>query len=162
MSQTELSLETRVAKLEAEREINRLKMVYARTCDEQYNPDKLAPLFTEDAVWDGGHTFGTHQGRQAIYDYFAGISGTIGWAMHYIVGGDIHVADDLATATGDWQLWCPVSMVIDGEPQAAVLAATYADRYRNAPDGWKFERMEVNFTLQATMAEGWGTRQFQL
>jgi hypothetical protein len=160
--QTELSLEKRVAKIEAERDINRLKMQYARACDEQYDPEQLAPMFAEDAVWDGGPTFGAHVGRAAISDYFAGISGTISWAMHYIVGGDITVNDDLETATANWQLWCPVSMKVDGEWTAVVLASTYADQYVREADGWKFARMDVHFTLQAAMAEGWGERQFHL
>ena len=46
------ALEERVQVLEEIEAIRRLKLRYARHCDDNYNADKLAPLFTEDAVWD--------------------------------------------------------------------------------------------------------------
>ena len=32
----------------------RLKHQYCAYCDDNYNPDRIADLFVEDAVWDGG------------------------------------------------------------------------------------------------------------
>ena len=34
--------------------IKRLKHQYCAYCDDNYNPDGIADLFVEDAVWDGG------------------------------------------------------------------------------------------------------------
>ena len=32
--------------------IRNLKALYAASCDDNYNPDGIAALFTEDAVWE--------------------------------------------------------------------------------------------------------------
>ncbi len=157
-----LDLETRIAKLEAVNDIKSLKIRYAMACDQNYSPDLLAPMFTADAVWDGGEKFGRHESREAIYDYFKGISGTINWAMHYIVGGDVTVDDDLTSASATWQLWCPVAMLVDGKSESVVLAAEYADKYEKQDGEWLFKEMVVNFTLQAKTDVGWGDTQFHL
>ena len=34
--------------------IRNLKARYAAYCDDNYNPDKIAELFVEDAVWESG------------------------------------------------------------------------------------------------------------
>lgn len=159
---TTSDLETRITKLEAVHEIKSLKIRYAMACDQDYDPELLAPMFTEDAVWDGGATFGRYDDRAQIAAYFGGISDTIKWAMHYIVGGDITVHDDLVSAHGTWQLWCPVSMLVDGRPEAVVLASIYEDEYALQDGRWLFKKMKVNFTLEAKMSDGWGENQFHL
>jgi hypothetical protein len=159
---TSVDIETRLAKLEAVNAIKSLKIHYAMACDKDYDPILLAPMFAEDAVWDGGETFGRYDSRDKIATYFGGISDSIKWAMHYIVGGDITVHDDLVTAHGTWQLWCPVSILVDGKPEAAVLAAIYEDEYVQQDGEWLFKVTKVNFTLEAKMSEGWGENQFQL
>lgn len=159
---TQIDLETRIAKLEAVNAIKSLKIRYAMACDQDYDPELLAPMFAADAVWDGGDTFGSYHGSEKIAAYFGGISDSIKWAMHYIVGGDITVNDDLRTAQATWQLWCPVSMLVDGKPEAAVLAAIYEDEYVLESGEWLFKRMKVNFTLEAKMSEGWGETRFHL
>jgi transposase len=58
-----------------------------------YSPDAVAPLFTEDAIFEGGR-FGNHLGRPAICDYFAGVSKQIIWAMHYMINPIVEIDDD--------------------------------------------------------------------
>ncbi len=40
--------------LEDIEEIKRLKAGYCSSCDDNYDADSIASLFTEDAIWDGG------------------------------------------------------------------------------------------------------------
>ena len=58
-------LEQRVQALEDVNAIRHLKARYAAYCDDQYNPDGLAALFTEDAVWES-QGLGRFEGREAI------------------------------------------------------------------------------------------------
>lgn len=72
-------LEKRVHKLEDRAAIEELVYRYRQLCDENYDPDGLADLFTEDALWkvasaDGGRDFGEHRGRDAIRKFFAEVS----------------------------------------------------------------------------------------
>ena len=58
-------IEQRVQVLEDVNAIRHLKARYAASCDDQYNPDGLAALFTEDAVWES-QGLGRFEGREAI------------------------------------------------------------------------------------------------
>ena len=58
-------LQNRVRILEDAEAIRNLKARYAAYCDDNYNPDKIAELFVEDAVWESG-SLGRFEGREAI------------------------------------------------------------------------------------------------
>jgi hypothetical protein len=153
-------LERRLAKLEAAEEIRDLKARYAAVCDTGYDPERMVPLFTRDAVWDGGERFGRHEGMDAIYAFFAGVSSQIVWALHYMIGPAIEVSDDLETATGTWYLLEPCTIVTDEGPRAMLITGTYADRYRREPDGWKFSEVKLDCQTVSPLDEGWVTRPF--
>lgn len=151
-------LSTRIAKLEAAEAIRSLKARYAKACDIGYSPEAMRPLFTEDAVWsDVNERFtGTHEGRDAICDFFAGASERISWAGHYMIGPDINVADDLENATGTWYLWQPCT--VDGE--AAWIVGTYADQYRLEDGDWKIARLELTVETVTSFEQGWVKQPF--
>ena len=69
MSQIELA--ARVRRLDDLEALKQLKHRYAAFCDDDYDADGLAPLFTEDAVWDGS-ILGRYEGREAIRKFFSG------------------------------------------------------------------------------------------
>ena len=58
-------LDTLVKAVEDTNAIRDLKAQYAELCDDNYNPDGIAALFVEDAVWERG-PLGTFEGREAI------------------------------------------------------------------------------------------------
>jgi len=149
-----------VAKLLAAEEIKKLKSLYADVCDTGYDPDRMAPLFTRDAVWDGGERFGRYEGIDAIREFFANVSSQIVWALHYMVAPLIEVADDLQTATGSWYLWQPCTVVGESGPQAVWLTGRYADRYRREADGWKFAEVRLDCQTISPFEEGWVRRPF--
>jgi len=62
--------------------IRNLKARYAAYCDDNYNPDKIAELFVEDAVWESG-PLGRFEGREAIRQFFQGASKIFTFALHY-------------------------------------------------------------------------------
>ena len=61
-------LERRIKVLEDIEEIKKLKRRYCALCDNNYDADALADLFTEDAVWDGGIR-GRNDGREEIRSF---------------------------------------------------------------------------------------------
>jgi hypothetical protein len=152
--------ETRLAKLEAAEQIRHLKARYAGVCDTGYTPDRMVPLFTEDAVWDGGERFGRHEGIDAIYRFFDGVSSQIVWALHYMVAPIVEVADDGETATGSWYLWQPCTLVTDDGPRAIWLTGTYADRYRRVDGDWRFSEVKLDCQTISPLEEGWVRRPF--
>jgi hypothetical protein len=62
-------LERRIRVLEDIETIKKLKARYCALCDEHFDADGLAVLFTEDAVWDRG-ALGCYRGRKAIQTFF--------------------------------------------------------------------------------------------
>ncbi len=146
-----MELERRVARLEAIEAIKQLKTVYAEACDDDYDPVKMFPLFCTDAVWEAPGAFGRFDGRDAICEFFGGVSAPISWALHYTDAPLIEVADDLLSATADWYIFMPAT--IDDAP--IWLMATYSDRYRVEDGAWKFAHVAVDIQRLTPFADGW-------
>jgi ketosteroid isomerase-like protein len=83
-------MEQRLQALEDSEAIRNLKARYAALCDNQYDCDGIAALFTEDAVWESP-TLGQFEGREAIRGFFREASGIFSFAIHYSLNGHIEV-----------------------------------------------------------------------
>lgn len=153
-------LQLHIEKLQAAEDIRHLKARYADVCDTGYEPQRMVPLFTRDAVWDGGERFGRYEGIDAICRFFADVSSQITWALHYMVAPIVEVGDDLQTATGSWYLWQPCTIIGERGPQAVWLTGRYADRYRREEDGWKFAEVVLRCQTVSPVEEGWVRRPF--
>lgn len=143
--------EARLQRLEDIEAIKNLKHRYCLLCDNDYEPDGLAVLFTEDAVWDGG-PFGYFDGRDAIKEFFAGCSDVIKFAIHHVTNPIIEVDGD--TATGHWYLWQP--MVMHDADRTLWLAARYQDSYRREDGVWKFAHVKITVRLMSPYEDGFG------
>lgn len=131
-------MEQKVQRLIDIEDIKILKRKYAAFCDDDYNPDAISELFTEDAVWDGG-PIGYAETRQGIKEFFTASSSRVKSAMHYIVNPIIEVAGN--EATGQWYLWQP--MVTKEDNQAMWLIATYDDIYLRQDEKWLFQHVKI-------------------
>ena len=67
-------MERRLQALEDAEAIRNLKSRYAALCDDNYDADRIAALFAEDATWDSPG-LGRFKGRDAIRSFFRGASG---------------------------------------------------------------------------------------
>lgn len=134
-----IDIESRLRRLEDIEAIKQLKARYCAYCDDDYDADGLASLFTEDAVWDGGGTFGRAEGRSGIRRHFSGAGKRVTIARHQVMNPiiDVGVGGDPDSATGHWLLFQPCTNAGPDGEQAVWLAATYADTYRRvaASDG---------------------------
>ena len=119
-------------------EIKQLKARYAAACDDNYNTDLLAPLFTEDAIWDGG-MMGYAKTREGIREFFENASNLVGFAVHGITNPIIEIDGD--TATGHWYLDQPMAM--KGTDACYWYCAQYRDKYVRTEDGWKFTHVKL-------------------
>jgi hypothetical protein len=145
------ALEKRIQILEDIESIKGLKALYAEICDDNYNPDRMADLFTEDAVWDGGEHFGVYHGREAIVEYFAGISDKIVFARHYFVQPRLKV-DGSDTARGRWYMW----MVATFKGNKAVFFAGIEDEvYQKVNAKWLFKELRLHSDFITPYEKGW-------
>jgi uncharacterized protein (TIGR02246 family) len=147
------ALEARIRKLADIGEIKQLKARYAAACDNNYDADAIAELFTEDGVWDGGK-FGKAEGREDIRRFFRRAPGVFSFAIHNVMNPRIEVDGD--RATGQWYLLQPATR----EPgtQAIWLAAAYHDEYVRVSGKWLFKHLQVSSNFLASYEDGWAKR----
>jgi hypothetical protein len=147
--QTTQTIEQRLQRLDDIETLRQLKFRYCAYCDAGYDGILLAPLFTDDAVWDGG-PLGYAAGRKAIFDFFASCSKLIPFAIHHVTNPIIEIAGDLAT--GEWLLWEP--MVFARGERATWMAARYYDVYRRVDGKWKFAHVKIDVRMLSPYEEG--------
>ena len=145
-------LEARLRRLDDIEQIKKLKAQYCAYCDENYNADGIASLFTEDGVWDGG-ALGRGVGRENIAKFFRRASSVFVFAIHNVMNPIIEVDGDCAT--GRWYLVQPLTRR-EKEAEAAMwLAGHYEDDYVRVGQQWKFKRLRFVTHFLAPYAEGW-------
>ena len=140
-------LEKTVQRLADIEDIKQLKARYASACDDNYNPDKLAPLFAEDAIWDGS-ILGYAESREGIREFFGNASSLVPFAVHQVSNPLIEI--DGNTATGQWFLWQPM---VFGE-QALWLSAVYNDHYVKQDGQWIYQSLKLNIRMLTPFEEG--------
>ena len=77
-------LAARLQRLEDVESIKRLIVHHAQGADRGNDVNVMLPLFTEDAVWDGGERFGVHPWKPAIREFLSQSGAFIGWTLHYM------------------------------------------------------------------------------
>ena len=156
MATTRGTIEERLQRLEDIEEIQQLKARYCDRCDDNYDPDGIAELYTVDAVWDGGNTFGVREGREAIRSHFQAASRRVTIARHQVMNPIIDVDGD--EATGQWLLFQPCTD--SGADSAMWLAATYYDRYRRVDGNWLISHTMIDVKFFSRFDKGWAVEQF--
>lgn len=151
-------LEARIRRLEDIEAIKQLKAHYCAACDDGYDADRLASLFTTDAIWDGGNTFGVADGREAIRRHFQGASRRVTIARHQVMNPIIEVEGDLAT--GHWLLFQPCTNANKDGETAMWLAATYADTYARVDDTWLISGTKIDVAFFTAYDQGWVDQRF--
>jgi ketosteroid isomerase-like protein len=149
------TLEERIRAIEDIERIKELKARYAAACDNNYDADAIAALFTEDAVWDGG-ALGKAEGRERIRRFFRHAPEFFPFAIHNVMNPDIEVEGD--RATGRWYLLQPATRA-DGN-RAVWLAAVYNDEYVRVGGQWLFKHLRVSANFLTPYDEGWAKKRF--
>ena len=148
-------LEKRVRAVEDTDAIRNLKARYAAYCDDNYNPDKIAELFVEDATWESG-SLGRFEGREAIREFFRGASKIFSFALHYSLNPHIEVTGD--TARARWYLLMPCTLG-DGD-QATWRAGIDDEEYVRIDGEWKFKSKKSEGIFSTPYNEGWAKARF--
>ena len=143
-------LEARVRTVEDTDAIRNLKARYAELCDDSYNPDGIAALFVEDAVWESG-PLGRFEGRDAIREFFLGASKIFPFAIHYSLNSQIEVSGD--TAKARWYLFMPCT-VGDGD-RAMWRAGIDDEEYVRVNGQWMFKNKKSTGVFNTPFDAGW-------
>ena len=158
------AIEERIARIEDVDAIIRLKHQYARYCDEGYDADGFASLFTEDGLWES-NAFGVYHGRDEIHAFIQGLGkDTIHWALHYMTNPVIDLADDGESAQGTWLLLELATMAAvdgSGDPDAVLITANYDDEFVRVDGEWRFKSVKAHFHQVSNLDQGWVRQPFR-
>jgi len=152
-------LDARIARLEAESDIRRLKARYLNACDAK-DVEAIRACFTPDAEIDFP-PIGTF-GVDGLIDVFTQMAATTPIVdVHQGHNGEIEVDGDEARAR--WNLGYATYDPRSGAFR--MLANCYHDRYRRTPDGWRisYSRSEPRAIVDGTIGPagvtaGWVSR----
>ena len=148
-------LRKRVRRLEDIDALRNLKAEYAAACDDNYDADRLAALFVEDATWES-EGMGRHEGREAIREFFRGISGHFVFALHYGLNPQIEVDGD--TARARWYLFMPCTVGDTGE--AMWRAGVDEEEYVRVGGRWMYKSKKSAPIFHTTFEQGWAKQPF--
>lgn len=143
------TLAQRLDRLESIEAIRQLKARYCAACDEDHDPQKLGPLFDDDAVWEAGG-IGRYEGRGAIEAYFAQVrgSGRLRNSAHHAVNPIIEVNGD--EASGLWRLiMLYTANVPDDGVQHFRIIGWYRETYRRSAGAWRFRSLHCEIEEHA-------------
>ena len=110
----------------------------------------MAPLFSADSSWNC-EGIGGWQGRDAVVAGLREVSTTgITWALHYMTQPIIKVAEDGASAEGDYYLWELARMTPEGAPaQDTWIGGWYETTFVKQDGTWLFNHMELVLKLMS-------------
>jgi hypothetical protein len=155
------ALEARLAQVEAHQAILNLKSEYGALADARYTrkgpkpqaeidvvAGRLANLFTEDAVWEGGGELGRCQGREAIRERLR--SPTLHYSWHFFVKPEIRI--EAARASGSWDV---LALCTTRQGRAMWMVGVEHDEYACVDGRWLHTRMQLDAKLMAPHDRGW-------
>jgi SnoaL-like protein len=145
-------LAERLDRLESIEAITKLKHRYMNYCDLGYPPDKLGPLFVENAVWTS-KDFGHHAGRPAIEAFFGGVSAQIVFAAHLAMNFIIDVDRD--RGTGKWRILMPCTMAENGKKVSRWLLGDYNEEYVRLDGVWLFKKIDFLLNYSVAFDQSW-------
>ena len=148
-------LERRLQTLEDAEAIRNLKARYAALCDDHYNPDGIAALFTDDAIWDSPG-LGRFEGREAIRAFFQRASAIFSFAIHYSLNGHIEIDGD--TAQARWYLFMPCTLA-EGD-RALWRAGIDHEQYARVGGVWMFRNKRSEPLMNTPFETGWAKTRF--
>ena len=148
-------LERQLQVLEDAEAIRNLKARYAALCDQQYDADRIATLFTDDALWDSPG-LGSFAGREAIRNFFRGASAIFSFAIHYSLNGQIEVDGD--TAHAQWYLFMPCTVAAGN--RAMWRASIDHETYARVDGTWMFRHKRSEPLMNVPFETGWAETRF--
>ena len=145
------ALAARLAALEAQDAVRRLKARYMQWCDERRGAE-IADMFWPDGVWEGrgGSATGEVRGADAIAAMFAQAPQRLTFTVHYLTNENITVDGD--RAVGEWKLLEPCTV----RDQVAVWqGGRYVDTFERRGDEWRLLRLTLYLEYRTPYDEGW-------
>ncbi len=159
------SLEDRVARLEAQDAVRKVKAAYMQGLDDRRR-GRVADLFWDDAIWEslpdrtspgmpasaGSRTMG----RAAIAASFESAADAMSFTAHFLTNESVEV--DGNRAVGSWKLLqaCTAGGAAPRDSDRAFWqAGVYTDDFECRDGVWKFSHLRLAMDFRTPFDEGW-------
>lgn len=152
-----MTLEDRLQSLEDVRAIEQLKYQYAAFCDNRYDPEGIASLFTTDGRWLVDGEGGSMNGHEEIKAHFRALSAHIPWALHFITQPRVDLHADGKSATGYFYLLCLCTIGTD----AVILTLNYTNQFVKQDGKWLFKELRGSTHQVSNWDQGWVKQKFR-
>lgn len=147
-----MTIEQRLAALEARAAITDLVARYALGADRRNDPALMGPLFAADARWSS-EGFADLEGREAIAAGLAQIAADkVLWSIHFMVAPVISLSADGRSGVCQWYLWELCTMQTDDGPQDQWLGGWYDATVADTEEGWRFQTVLLDIRTQGEIA----------
>jgi uncharacterized protein (TIGR02246 family) len=157
-------LTQRLGRLEDVRAIEQLKYRYAAYCDNAYDPEGIASLFTEDGRWVVDGEGGSMDGHEEIKSHFRALSEKITWALHHVIAPRVELSEDGQSATGYFYLLCLCTIEQTNDPSekdAVILTVNYTDQFVKRDGTWFFQELLGKTHQVSNWEQGWVKQPFR-
>jgi hypothetical protein len=137
--------------LDADVAVRRVMVAYMQACD-QHDPNAVAVLFTEDAIWESLAVDADDPliGREAIRDTYARDTSRLTFCVHYLTNERITITGDRARA--GWSYFEPA---VNRGTLPVWTAGRYQIDLRQIEGIWYFSHFRISPQLAAPYATGW-------
>ncbi len=160
----EQGVSERLARLEDIEAIRNLKSRYARLCDQRYDPDGIAALFSADGIWQADAFGVRNEGPAAIHAYMTNASTRIPWALHFVMDPVVEVAPAGQSAVGTWYLLVLCSMLSNEKPheeEPVIMSGTYQDDFVKVDGEWRFKHLRAFVAQVSNLDQGWVKQRYR-
>jgi ketosteroid isomerase-like protein len=150
------AVEERLDRADSQRAIAHLMYRYIYACDELKDADRIAELFTEDAVWEGQGNFaefGSTVGRDAIREMFVENPTMLPFTAHFLTNPVIGLSMDGEKGWGQWHT-LEAATLREGRAQVW-MAAWYDNDFVRVDGDWRIRRIRYRDRFVAPYEEGW-------
>lgn len=153
------SLETRIARLEAQRDIERLIADLGHAFDSGPSAAALAKLFTADALFRIDD-YGELHGATGIAEGVAGNAGRgFCWTLHYLVSPRIELSESADAATLSFRLW---EAATAASGRAYWIGGSYDATAVREAECWRFSYLRLHADLISHYPGGWNDKPLAL
>lgn len=154
-----MTVEARLAILEARDAIAALMSKYLRLVDEQAGGAVIGALFSEDAVWTPLGRLATEnrevQGRARLRELFDTLPASLPFTAHYIMNMEIDVAPHASSASGIWQAFELMTLTAQGRSEPVAMVAQYENTFVKEGDEWLISRVRYEDKVSFPWHSDW-------
>src|SRR4051794_25836036 len=159
---TEVSVAERLDRIESREEIEAVMAEDPYLADRDPDADKIAALFTVEAIWEPRGNFALEQtpthGQAAIRELFAGLGATMSFGAHFITNSVIEIEPGATRAHGRWHT---LELLTKENPTVEIFqVAWYENDFERVDGRWRISHIRFEDTLSFPFTEGWSETRF--